>query len=127
MLDRREVKLRLFRLFIMFLIALAGIVCFFVFPERGIDMAGSAIFIAISYMAILYYPKGQWIEALILLGVFSATICSYVFPNALRGYLSLPQILYFFYAMGKFFIIKLKILKEFGNFPWLWKRKLPKK
>lgn len=104
----------------------AGITCAFVFPEQGMNMAGSSILIAFSYLTVLFRPKKQWMESLILLSVITVTIFAYIFPETWNGALFLVQLLYFFYGIGKALIIEANILGEFKDFNWFWRSKVHK-
>ncbi len=117
MREKNEILFMLLRYIIMFMIVVAGVICFFIFPAQGFNMLGSSCLIAFSYWCVLNRRKGQLIESIILMGVLATTIFAYTSPDRWGGWLFLVQLCYFFYGMGK----ALSIFKEYKKaFQQLW-------
>lgn len=90
----------------MFLIAMAGVICFFTIPDKRERMLGSALLISFSYFCVLFFQKSQWIESTILIVVIGLTAIAYIVHGRFNGVLFLPQLIYLFYGMGRAFIVK---------------------
>jgi hypothetical protein len=118
----KEIPSRLFRVTIMLLIALIGVICFFTLPDLGMAICGSCLMISFSYMCVLYRLKGQRLESIILLTVIGSTIAAFFAPSNFGGILFLPLLAYPFYGMGRAFIIK-EIREAFRDSKWTHRAK----
>jgi hypothetical protein len=118
----KEIFLRLGRVTIMFLIAVVGAICYFTVPELGMVICGSCLVISFSYMCVLYRPKGQRLESIILLTVIGSTIAAFFAPLNFRGIFFLPLLAYPFYGMARAFIIK-ELKETFRDSKWIHRTK----
>ena len=98
---RREILSRLLRVWVMFTIVVTGSICYFVFPEQGLYMLLSSCGGAFSYYLLLCRKTWEWNEVIIFLSVVAITVYAYVSPEQWNGFLFLPQLAYWFYALGK--------------------------
>lgn len=124
--ESNQMILRLVRVWIMFMIVVAGITCAFVFTEQGLNIFFSSQLIAFSYQTVMHRSEGQEIELLLLLSVIAITGYAYISPKTLNGFLFLPQLLYFFYGIGRLFIVR-ELMQTFRHFKQAWKIKLSNK
>lgn len=98
---KQETILRLCRVWVMFAVALSGIAAWITYPVQGGELLGSSLIISVGYLCVLFSPRGQIFEFLLLICSILATMCFYISPNMLNGVLCLPQWGYFFYCMGR--------------------------
>ena len=99
--ERREILSRLIRVWLMFSIVVAGSICYFVFPDQGGNILLSSCGIAFSYYLLLCGRTWQWREVGIFLSVAAITGYAFVYPEKWNGFLFLPQLGYWFYAVGR--------------------------
>ena len=101
-----QIRQRLFICFVSLLLIIAGITCFFIFPDQGGNMLGSSILIAFSYFTTVRNLKWQLAEFVVFLSVLVITIYAYVFSERFSGWLFVPQCVYLFCQLGRVFVFE---------------------